>query len=237
MDIILYAAPMTCSRVTMTALEEIGLPYRIELVRFVRAEHLTPEYRARNPLGKVPSLVIDGQNLRENVAILTWLNDTYPDARLLPPVSDPLARAQQLADLSFCSSTLHPIVTRIALPMMFGPAAAVADIRSRAEAMLKRFFAVIEDRLDGRDYWYGAQWSMMDAYIGWVHFRITGVGFDASAFPRIEAAMARHAARPAAIRVAAKDAEMDAQLQNEGAALNADNVAAVIASNEAPRVA
>ena len=235
MEMTLYAAPGTCARVAMTALEEVGLPYRVELVRFMRGEHLSPEHRARNPLGKVPSLTVDGHNLRENVAILNWLHESHPEAHLLPLATDSFARAEQLADLCFCSSTLHPIVTRIALPMMFGPADATVDIRARAEAMMQRFFAVIEARLDGRDYWYGAEWSVMDAYIAWVHARVTGVGFDAGLFPRLEAAMARHAARPSARAVAAREAEMSAQLQREGAELNGGNVAAVIASNEAPR--
>jgi len=235
MDITLYAAPGSCSRVTMTALEEVGLPYRIELVRFLRGEHLSSEHRARNPLGKVPSLVVDGQHLRENVAILMWLNQMHPETQLLPPAKDEFESAQQLADLCFCSSTLHPIVTRIALPMMFGPSDAIPDIRSRSEAMMRRFFGVIEERLDGRDYWYGAEWSVMDAYIGWVHWRVTGVGFDASQYPRLEAAMARHAERPSALAVAEKEAEMTAQLKREGTELNVDNVAAVVAKNEAPR--
>ena len=219
MDLTLYAAPGTCARVTMIALEEAGLPFTVELVRFMKQQHMSDEYRAKNPLGKVPSLTVDGQNLRENVAILLWLNETNPQAKLLPPATDAFAKAQQTADICFCSSTLHPIVTRIALPMMFGPPDAIPGIRASAETMMRRFFAVIEERLQTRDYWYGDEWSIMDAYIGWVYARITGVGFDASAFPHLNAMIGRHLVRPSVARAMAREAEMQAQLESEGMAM------------------
>ena len=228
MELTLYTHPGTCARVTMVALEEVGLPFNTELVRFMKAEHMSAEYRAKNPLGKVPSLTVDGQNLRENLAILLWLHETHPEAKLLPPAADALTRAQQVADICFCSSTLHPIVTRIALPMMFGPPDALPDIRAKAEAMMNRFFGVIEDRLQADDYWYGADWSVMDAYIGWVYTRITGVGFDASPFPKLTAMMARQAKRPSVMRAAAREAEHLAQLESEGMMFTSQTAGAAI---------
>jgi glutathione S-transferase len=83
-DITLYFAPNTCARVPMTALEEIGIPFKTELVAFMRGDHRSPGYLALNPKGKVPALTVDGRVLTENVAILVWLATTFPDATLLP---------------------------------------------------------------------------------------------------------------------------------------------------------
>jgi len=69
----LWMAPYTCARVTAIALEEAGVEFDTRLVRFMRGEHKSPEFRARNPTGKVPALEIDGDVPTENVAILTYL--------------------------------------------------------------------------------------------------------------------------------------------------------------------
>ena len=67
----LFMAPYTCARVTAIALEEAGVEFDAHLIRFMRGEHKSPEFKARNPKGKVPALEIDDEVLTENVAILT----------------------------------------------------------------------------------------------------------------------------------------------------------------------
>lgn len=118
-DITLYVAPGSCARVSAIALEETRVPYKTKLVRFMKGEHKSPDYRAINPKGKIPALVIDGQSLTENVAIISYLNVRYPASRLLPPTTSAYDAATQLADLCFCATTLHPIVTRLRIPTMF----------------------------------------------------------------------------------------------------------------------
>jgi len=61
----LYFAPDSCARVPLIALEEIGAPYRIEVVAFMSGQHRSAEYLALNPKGKVPTLVVDGEPLSE----------------------------------------------------------------------------------------------------------------------------------------------------------------------------
>src|ERR1700693_2600429 len=103
----LYFAPDSCARVPLIALEEVGQPYTLEVVAFMRGQHRSSEYLALNPKGKVPTLVVDGDALTENVAILSWLSDRFPDARLLPAVEDSFVKAHQISDLAFCASGLH----------------------------------------------------------------------------------------------------------------------------------
>ena len=131
-DIQLYMAPGTCARVSAIALEEAGLEFKTQLIRFMKGEHKSPDYKKINPKGKVPSLVIDGEVLTENVAIITYLNPRFPEAKLMPEASDLFARTKQLADLSFCSSMLHPIVTRIRMPQFFANEDAAKHVWEKA---------------------------------------------------------------------------------------------------------
>ncbi|MCY0853615.1 glutathione S-transferase family protein [Cupriavidus sp. D39] len=182
-QIVLHFAPHTCARVPMIALEEIGHPYGTELVSFVRGDHLTARYRSLNPKGKVPLLVIDGVPLSENIAILTWLAQRFPEARLLPQVADSYASAQIVSDLAYCSATLHPLVTRLRVPQYFCDIPeAMPRVFAMAEDTMRSNFALIDDRLSENQWWYGDKWSIVDAYLNWVWFRVAGTDFDTSPY-------------------------------------------------------
>ena len=229
-DITLHFAPDTCARVPLIALEEAGHPYRIELVAFMKGQHRSADYLALNPKGKVPTLVVDGKALTENVAILTWLSERFPDARLLPEASDSFARAQVLSDLAFCASGLHPIVTRLRIPQFFCDTADGLDrVFKMAEAAMRPNFAMIDRRLADARWWYGDRWSIVDAYINWVWFRVTGTAFDGSDFPNF----ARHdrdiRQRPAVERALRVSDELAKQLAAQGLAVNFSGPGAVTA--------
>ncbi len=214
----LFSAPNACSRVPTIALEEIGVPFETELVRTSAGQQSSPEYLKMNPKGKVPTLVIDGKPLTENVAILTWLNATYPDANLLPKTSDTLAAVHQTADLSFFSATVHPLVTRIAMPLKF-----IADkdlsfeiVRPKGEEAMQPVMRLIDERLADGPWWYGETWSIVDGYLFWAWSRITGVGFDDSPFPNIRRHKTLSEARPAVERAMAREAKLVETLKSEG---------------------
>ena len=116
-DLIIYMYPGACSRVTMTALEEAGVNYEDRGVDLGGGGQNTPEYVALNRKGKVPLIAFaDGQTLTENAAILIYLNQRYPEAKLLPGSGDPIALARGQSDVIWCASTLHPIVRQIRAP-------------------------------------------------------------------------------------------------------------------------
>jgi glutathione S-transferase len=217
-DAILYMAPYTCARVTAIALEQAGVPFETRLVRFLKGEHKSPEFRRLNPLGKVPALEIDGTVLTENVAILTYLAERFPDAGLVPRVQTAAARAHQLADLCFCASTLHPLVTRVRMPMFFAGADNAAVVKRTAEQAMDEYFQVVEGRLANGQWWYGASWSAMDGYLYWVFWRVEGAGYDVSRFPRFTAHARAMEHRPAVQRALAREEEAQRQLEDEGVA-------------------
>jgi len=223
-DIVLHMAPFTCARVTAIALEEAGQAFETRPVRFVRGEHKSPEYRRINPLGKVPALAIDGVVLTETVAILTYLNERFPEARLLPEAPCAADRAMQLADLCFCSSTLHPIVTRIRLPGFFAGNENALAVKQSAERSMDEYFAVVEDRLARGPWWYEGQWSVMDGYLYWVFWRVEGAGYNVMRFPRFLAHARAMERRPGTQRALAREDAVQAALEAEGSAFTPPTV-------------
>jgi glutathione S-transferase len=214
----LWMAPYTCARVTAIALEEAGVDFETRLVRFMRGEHKSPEFKRRNLKGKVPALEIDGTVLTENVAILAYLAERFPEAGLLPSMASPLKRAEVLADLCFCSSTLHPLVTRIRMPMFFAGAENALVVKQTAEAAMDEYFQLVEDRLASGPWWYGEAWTAMDGYLYWVFWRVEGAGYDVSRFPRFTAHARAMEQRPAVQRALAREEAAQAQLEAEGLA-------------------
>lgn len=212
-------APGTCARVPCIALEEAGAEFETVLVRFMRGEHKSAEFKKLNPKGKVPTLVVDGEPLTENVAIITYLNQRYPDAKLMPQPQDELDGARQLADLSFCSSTLHPIVTRIRMPHFFAEEASRSVWQKGCDSM-NEYFGLIDDRLKDQPWWYGDDWSVMDAYLYWIFWRCEGADYNVTPYPNYADHAARIKAWPATQRALAREAKAQAQLESEGLAFN-----------------
>jgi glutathione S-transferase len=204
----------------MIGLEELSVPFDTRLVRFMKGEHRSVEYLKLNPKGKVPVLVVDGEALSENIAILTYLARAYPEAQLLPLGRGAIEDARVLSLLSWCASGLHPIVTRLRLPQLFCDAPGHIDrVWHLAAEAMKPNFAAIEALLTHRE-WILGHWSLVDAYVYWVWFRATGAGFDERGYPRFAEHAQRVMQRPSTQRVLARDAEAEEQLSREGLSVN-----------------
>lgn len=213
----LFVAPNTCARVPTIALEEIGVPFETSLIRTAANQQNSAAFLKVNPKGKVPTLLIDGTPLTENVAILSWLAVSFPAAKLLPDPSDPIEAHTYTADLAFFAGTVHPTVTRIAMPMKMIPDAAQSFeiVRPKGVEDMNKIMKMIDARLDDGPWWYGANWSVVDGYLFWVWERITGVGFDGDAFPNIQRHFAMSQDRPAVQRAMAREDENIEILKSE----------------------
>ena len=102
----LYYATNTCALASHIALEESGAAYDTRLVDFATAEQTKPDYLRINPKGRVPALVTDRGVLTETPAILAYIAQTHPAARLAP-LDDPFAFAELQAFMSYLCATVH----------------------------------------------------------------------------------------------------------------------------------
>lgn len=230
---VIYFAPDTCARVSMIALEEAGLPYEARLVSFVRGDHRSPEFLALNPGGKVPVLLIDGEPLTENVAIISWVHATCPEAGLLPEPTGSLESFRQLSDLVWCASGLHPLVTRMRIPQIFCTGDDARDgVRARAKAAMSEQLARIDRKLGEAPWWYGDRWSILDAYLNWIWFRVTACGIDAADFPALTDHDARVTSRPSVRRVLDRHAEAGRSLAAAGLAVDFDRFGSAAAGTK-----
>lgn len=187
-QITLYHFPYACSRVTMNALEETGVPFDTYLVNGMRDEQTTAAYLAINPKGKVPALAIDGRVLTENAAILHHLHTHFPAAKLLPDTDARLGSNQVLQDLFWCSSALHPMTRMIRAPMRF-TSGDTAGVVALGKKYYEPVLAQLAERFDAGQWWYGSQWCILDTYLQWNYTTAQSGGLDLSSYP----SLARHA--------------------------------------------
>lgn len=218
-DYVLYATPGTCARVTMIALEEAEVPFEVRLLRIMTGEQNLPEYRALNPKGKVPLLLVDGKPLTENVAILLYLAEKFPQAHLLPSAATGLEHFQAMSDLCFFTATIHPIVTRIGFPQRFADGEeGIKSTHAKAIEAMRSNIDLVEERLSKGEWWYGERWSVLDAYLGWVWACFAVNGFPKEDYPLCMKHVERMTTRPSVQRALAREGEMVKQLKAEGLA-------------------
>lgn len=159
----LFYSPNACSLASHIALEETGQPYRAVETLLANKAHLTPEYLAINPRGKVPALVVEQGVITENTAILTYIATTNPSAGLLP--TDPYRQALCIAQMAWFSNTPH-IFQRAKFRTSY-----FADdeshhpaIRAKAEATYWKHMQEIDGLLAGRRWMMGDDYTVVDPY-------------------------------------------------------------------------
>src|SRR5262249_39448696 len=87
--VVLYTNPMSRGRIGHWLLEERGARYEVKMLDLQKGEQKAPAYLAINPMGKVPTIVHRGVAITETAAILLYLADAFPAARLAPRSDDP----------------------------------------------------------------------------------------------------------------------------------------------------
>ncbi|MEM8563833.1 MAG: glutathione S-transferase family protein [Pseudomonadota bacterium] len=213
MDIVLYFFPKACSRVTMTALEKIGLDYRGEVINIFDGQSKSPEYLKVHPDGKVPALSVNGEVITENVSILLYLARAYPEAGLLPGADNPVAQAQAISDLIWCGGTLHPLVRQIRMPIRFTDGDP-SGVREKGMESVTAVFERVGQRFESQPWWFGDQWSIVDVYFAWACGIAESGGFPIMEYPWI----AEHRSRLEALQYYSR------ALAKEDAALEKYNI-------------
>jgi glutathione S-transferase len=186
----LYIMTGACSMASNIALHEAGIQFEISKVdrRTKRADGV--EFVTINPKGYVPALRLDdGQVLTENVAVLQYIADLNPAAKLAPPAGT-MERYRLQEWLSFINSEVHKAFTPL-----FSPEA-TEEMKDYARNYIAKRLTYVEGALGDRQYLMGEQFTVADAYL----FTVVGwgahVGVDVGQWPRLKSYVDRVRARP-----------------------------------------
>lgn len=197
----LYYYPSPNVRKIVIALEELGLPYVVRWTDITAGAQFAEDYRAINPNAKVPAIVdhdgLDGRPLAlfESAAILLYLAEKA--GRLLP--ADPILRWSAISWTVWQVANLGPMTGQATHFLNYAPQHGIEDeyARNRYSNEVERLYAVLEERLTGRDY-LADEFSIADiAAFPWVRVS-KGHGVDLARFPAVAAWVARIAERPSA---------------------------------------
>lgn len=206
MDIQLYYAPTTCALAPYISLTEAGADFTPQPVNMRKGQNKSADYLEMNPKHKVPVLVVDGQVLTESPAIQLWIARTFPDAKLMP--SDPWQELQALSILCWCSSGIHPYLSRINNPAKVCDVEGTGDTVTRLAAeFIYEAFAIAEKLLEGRDYFFG-DFTAPDAHFFWCYRRATQFELPLGDYPNCAAHFARMQTRPSVQKLLAFEKEV-----------------------------
>jgi glutathione S-transferase len=195
-ELVFYTNPMSRGRIVRWMLEEIGTPYRTEVLEYGTTMKST-EYLAVNPMGKVPAIQHGGRIVTEAAAICTYLADAFPDAGLAPPSAE---RAAYYRWLFYFAGAVEAAVVNRSLGL---------EIPVDREVMVgygnyATVMNVIEQAVTADAYIAGDKFTAADVYcgsqIGW------GMEFGTlDKRPAFEDYFARIANRPARVRASELD--------------------------------
>lgn len=202
----LYYAPKTCALASHIALIEAGAPYQLERVNFAEGAQRKPEYLALNPKGRVPALATERGTLSEGPAILAFIAQSFPAARLAP-LDDPFAFAQMQSFNSYLCSTVHVAhAHRFRGSRWADDPAAHLSMQQKVASNMLECFQLIEASMFQGPWVMGEAYSVADAYLYTLASWLPGDGVDMAALPKTQAHTQRMEQRPAVQRALAEQA-------------------------------
>ena len=204
----LYSLPTPNGVKASIMLEETGLPYEAHLVRFDTNDQMSPEFLSLNPNNKIPAILDPngpgGQPfaLFESGAILVYLADK--SGRFMP--KDVAGKYETLQWVMFQMGGIGPMFGQLGFFHKFaGKDYEDKRPRDRYVAESKRLLAVLDQRLAGRDWVMGRDYTIADiAILPWVRnlvgFYGAGELVDFDSFTNVQRVLAAFVARPAVAR-------------------------------------
>jgi glutathione S-transferase len=204
-EVVLYTNPMSRGRIARWMLEEVGVPYRVEVMGFGPAMK-SAEYRAINPMGKVPAIVHNGTIVTECPAICAYLADAFPQASLAPALD---RRGDYYRWLFFAAGPLEAAVSNKSLGVQvpedkrgFVGYGSIEEVLDTLEMAVSKSPYIAGDTFTAADVYVGS-------HIGW------GMQFGTvERRPAFESYYARLDGRPAAKRATELDDADHAKLQS-----------------------
>lgn len=201
----LFYAPRSCALASLVALEEAGASFELRRVDLAKAEQQSKEYLAVNPKGRVPVLATERGFLTETPAILAYIAQTHPEAKLAP-VDDAFAFAELQAFNSYLCSTLHVAhAHKMRGSRWADDEAAFESMRRKVPQSVGACFDLIEQGMLRGPWVMGDAFTVADAYLFTVARWIEGDGVDPVRLPRVMDHRKRMMDRPAVAKALAQE--------------------------------
>ena len=198
MTYILYGSRRSGSLIVELSLVEAGLSYEVKDVNLDNEAQRHAAYANVNPQCKVPTLITPaGEVITESVAIILTLDERYPEAGLLPPITS-VERAQALSTLLFIATEIYPIVEINDYPERFSPSEdSTNKVREVARTIWKNRWLLVNERISGNPYLLSSGFCVVDIYIAVVSRWAQQDDWRLKNIPKIEKLTEAVAARPA----------------------------------------
>ncbi|MBL8629722.1 MAG: glutathione S-transferase family protein [Rhodospirillaceae bacterium] len=163
-----FHSPNTRSTGTVILMEELGVPYDLNVVNMKAGHQRKPEYLAINPMGKVPAVKNGDALVTEQPAIFIYLADLYPQASLAPALTD-AARGPYLRWLVYYGSCFEPAVVDKALkrepaPLAMNPYGDFDTMLKTLSDQMKRSQYLAGDKFSAADVLWGTAMRWMLAF-------------------------------------------------------------------------
>jgi glutathione S-transferase len=201
----LYYAPGTCALASHIALQEAGVPYTAERLDFKSNQQNSPEYLAINPKARVPSLVTDRGILTETPAMLAFIAQSFPLAKLAP-IEDAFAFAQVQAFNSYLCSTVHVAHAHKGRGYRWASdEASFADMKRKVPQTMSACFALIEAKMLKGPWVMGETYTICDPYLFTLSGWLEGDSVDIATMPKVADHFKRMRERPAVQKVLAEE--------------------------------
>ena len=201
----LFYAPGSCALASHIALEEAGAPYEAVRMDLSAGDQRAPDYLKVNPKGRVPALVTNRGILTESPAILAWVAQSFPGAKLAP-LDDPFAFAAMQAFNSYLCSTVHVAHAPGARGTRWADdPVAIAEMKRKVPETMTACFEMIEREMLAGPWVMGAAYTVADPYLYTMTRWMERDGVDSARFPKVADHRARMEARPAVAKVLAEE--------------------------------
>jgi glutathione S-transferase len=201
----LYYAPGTCALASHIALEEAGADYTAMRLDFKANQQQSPDYLKINPKGRVPALVTDRGIITETPAILAYIAQTFPKARLAP-TDDPFAFAQVQSFNNYLCATVHVAHAHKGRGYRWATQeSSFADMKAMIPKSVGATIELIEKGMLRGPWVMGEQYTICDPYLYTIAGWLEGDGVDLARLPKIVAHRKRMEERPAVATVLAEE--------------------------------
>jgi glutathione S-transferase len=201
----LYYAPHTCSLASHIALEEAGASYEIKRLDIDKKEHHRQDYLAINAKARVPAMVTPRGILTETPAMLAFIAQTYPAAKLAP-IDDPFAFGEVQAFNSYLCSTVHVAhAHRMRGHRWVDDPAAILAMQKKVPHSVGAAFDLIEHGFLQGPWVMGDAYTIADPYLFTLAQWIEADGVDPKRIPRVLDHRRRMLERPAVKKAIAQE--------------------------------